>query len=244
MSTKYEVVKAALDRTVERYASVDLLRAGVQAIPLVGGAIDTVLSGRASRLQLARLDRFIAQLHARLSNVEAVEVDVSSDEFVDFIVTCLDRASRARTPEKSKRFADIVATQVSQARLWDEADMATRLLADLEDIHMNILRVALAAPPGTNPFAGIKVVALRSQATDMLLDGLSVSLMSELGSHYSIISLRLACSELTGRGLLHDEGVGRWDAPAMTYFVATDLAMWLAGWINSTTENQAEPFQP
>jgi hypothetical protein len=54
-----------------------------------------------------------------------------------------------------------------------------------------------------------------------------------------MISLRLACSELVARGLLHDEGVGRWDSTAMTYFIATDLAAWLANWGRPTAENVA-----
>jgi len=234
---KYETVKAAVNRTVERYASVDLLRAGVQAIPVIGGAVDTILSGRAARMQLARLDRFISQLQIRLSDVEAAKVNFDSDEFVDFMVTCIDKASRARTPEKSQRFANIVATQVSQARPWDEADMATRLLADLEDIHMSILKSALEAPTALNAFAGLKVVALKDHTAENFLDGLSAPLPTELSSQYSMISLRLACSELTARGLLHDEGVGRWSSVAMTYFTATDLAIWLAGWSRSEAEN-------
>jgi len=217
---------------------LQMLRVGVQSIPVIGGAIDTILSGRASRLQLARLERFIGQLDARLIHVEAVHVDLDCDEFVDFIVTCLDKASRARTPEKSQRFADIVVTQLCEGRPWDEADMATRLLADLEDIHMSILNAALAAPDGMQAFAGVKVVALKNHAGDSLLDSLSAPLLNELGSRYSIISLRLACSELTAKGLLHDEGVGGWNSAAMTYFVATDLAIWLAGWSRAANGNQ------
>jgi hypothetical protein len=231
MSTKYEAVKAAVDQAVERYVSVDTLRAAVQFVPVVGGAIDTILSGRGSRLQFARLERFIGQLHDRLLNVEAGSINLDGDDFVDFMITCLEKASRARTPEKSRRFAEIVATQVSEVRPWDEADMATRLLADLEDIHMGILGAALAAPEGMNAFAGVKVIALKTQAGETLLDGLSAPLLNELGNQYSLISVRLACSELVARGLLHDEGVGRWASVAMTYFVATDLATWLANWI-------------
>jgi hypothetical protein len=239
MTTRHEAVKEAVDRAVERYASADTLRVAVQVLPIVGGAIDTILSGRGSRLQLARLDRFIGQLHDRLLHVEAGSINVDSDDFVDFMITCLEKASRARTPEKSQRLAELVATQVSEVRPWDEADMATRLLADLEDIHMSILSVALAAPEGMNAFAGIKVVALKSHAGETLLDGLSAPLLNELGNRYSLISLRLACSELVARGLLHDEGVGRWDSIAMTYFVAADLATWLANWSHPTAENLA-----
>jgi hypothetical protein len=230
-------LKASIDRAVERYASADTLRVAVQLVPVIGGAIDTILSGRGSRLQLARLERFIAQLHERLRQVEIGNINVNNEDFVDFMITCLEKASRARTPEKSQRFAEIVATQVTEARPWDEADMAARLLGDLEDIHMSILSAALAAPEGMNAFAGVKVVALKSHLVETLLDGLSAPLLNELGSEYSLISLRLACSELVARGLLHDEGVGRWDSIAMTYFVATDLATWLANWARPTTRS-------
>jgi hypothetical protein len=237
MTTRYENAQAAVDQAVERYASSDTLRVAVQLVPVVGGAIDTILSGRGSRLQFTRLERFIGQLHDRLLHVEAGGINVDSDDFVDFMITCLEKASRARTPRKSQRFAEIVATQVLEARPWDEADMATRLLADLEDIHMSILSAALAAPEGINGFAGVKVVALKSHPGETLLDGLSAPLLNHLGNQYSLISLRLACSELVARGLLHDEGVGRWDSTTMTYFVATDLAAWLTNWTHPTAEN-------
>lgn len=239
MTTRYEAVKAAVDRAVEEYASADTLRVAVQMVPVVGGAIDTILAGRGSRLQFARLERFIGQLHERLLRVDACRIDIDSDDFVDFMITCLEKASRARTPEKSQRFAEIVATQVSEVRPWNEADMAMRLLADLEDIHMSILSAALAAPEGMNAFAGVKVVALKSRSGEALLDAFSAPLLNELGSRYSLISLRLACSELVARGLLRDEGVGRWDSTAMTYFAATDLATWLANWISPTVETLA-----
>lgn len=236
MNDKYLAIKASVDQAVERYSSTDTLRVAVQLVPVIGGAIDTILSGRGSRLQLVRLERFISQLHDRLVQVETGNINLDGEDFVDFMITCLEKASRARTPKKSQRFAEIVATQVAEARPWDEADMAARLLADLEDIHMSILSAALAAPEGMNAFAGVKVVALKSQPGETLLDGLLAPLLNELGNQYSLISLRLACSELVARGLLHDEGVGRWDSVAMTYFVATDLATWLSNWTRSTPE--------
>lgn len=215
---------------------MDILRAGAQLIPFVGGAIDTILSGRGSRLQLARLDRFIGQLHSRLLLVETIQVDLGSDEFFDFMITCLDKATRARTAEKSQRFAEIVATQLSAARPWADADMATRLLGDLEDIHLSILNAGLAAPVGTEAFSGMRVFALKTHPEQSLLDGLAAPLINELGSQYSVVALRMACSELTARGLLHDEGVGRWGSVAMTYFVATDLASWFADWLRISRE--------
>jgi len=234
MSQKLEQAKAAVDKAIERYAEHDVFRAGVQSIPYIGGPIDTLLSGRASRIQMKRLEQFVVDLRTRLERVEVIRADVSGDEFADFMLTAFERVWRARTTEKRERFADIVARQVIDAQGWDDAEMALRLIGDLEDIHIDVLCVALAALPATDAFAGIRVVALDVQPSEGIISNFSTSLVGALGTQYSSVALRLACSELTARGLLHDEGVGRWDSVAMTYFVATDLAEWVNDWLRQT----------
>lgn len=231
MSQKLEQARAAVDKAVERYAEHDVFRAGVQSIPYIGGPIDTLLSGRASRIQMKRLEQFVVDLRTRLERVELIRADVSGDEFADFMLTAFEKVWRARTTEKRERFADIVARQVIDAQRWDDAEMALRLVGDLEDIHIDVLCVALAASPATDAFAGIRIVALDVQPGEGIISNFSTSLVGILGTRYSSAALRLACSELTARGLLHDEGVSRWDSIAMTYFVATDLAEWLNDWL-------------
>jgi hypothetical protein len=76
--------------------------------------------------------------------------------------------------------------------------------------------------------------------TGDFIGNLSTSLVGILGGRYSTVALRLACSELTARGLLRDEGVGRWDAIAMNYFVSTDLATWLQNWLIGIVDNTSE----
>ena len=41
----------------------------------------------------------------------------------------------------------------------------------------------------------------------------------------------MVCAELVSRGLLYDEGIGRWDVKSMEYFTATKLAEWWLKWI-------------
>ena len=232
MTSRSERAIAAVDRVVERYSAVDTLRAGVQMIPYVGPVIDTILAGRASRMQLARLERFVGQLHDRLVVIENIRADLDCDEFVDFICTCLEKASRARTAAKSQRFAELVAVQVTQERAWDDADMATRLLSDLEDIHIDILRAALDVPPEGGPFDMSRVIKLAGQFDETLLAGISTPISNLLSGAYSANSLQLACAELTARGLLRDVGAGTWASVTLTYFSKTELTEWLANWVS------------
>ena len=231
MSQELKHAGTALDKLIERYSEHDVFRAGIQLIPYIGGPIDTILSGRASRMQMKRLEQFAIDLRIRLEQVEAIHADINGDEFADFILYTLEKIWRARTAEKRQRFADVVVRQVVQGKSWDDADMAVRLVSELEDIHISLLSVALAALPGTEVFAGKRIVALDVENGGAIVSNFSTSLIGKLGDQYSIIAMRMACSELVARGLLHDEGIGRWDTAAMTYFVATDLAAWLGEWL-------------
>lgn len=233
MTSQSDVATAAVDKIAERYTAVDTLRAGVQMIPYIGPVIDTILAGRASRIQLARLERFVSQLHDRLVDVEAIRADLDSDEFVDFICMCLEKASRARTAAKSRRFAELVAVQVMHARPWDDADMAARLLSDLDDIHIDIVRASLAVPPEGGPFDMNRVIKLASN--DQTLSA-AVPISNLLNGPYPANLLQLACAELTARGLLRDVGAGTWASVMLTYFSATELTRWLADWLSMQQE--------
>jgi hypothetical protein len=186
MNSRTEQVSAAVDKAVEKYSEHDVLRAGVQLIPYIGGPIDTILSGRASRMQMKRLEQFVLDLRSRLELVEFISADVQGEEFADFMLAALERVWRARTVEKRRRFADVVSRQVIEAHSWDDADMALRLVSELENIHIDVVNVALSATLSMGAFEGIKVVALDIEPADDLISNFSYSLMSRLGVSIAI----------------------------------------------------------
>jgi hypothetical protein len=235
MDSKIVKATAAIDKAAEKYLEHDVFRAGVQLIPYVGGPIDTILSGRASRIQMERLEQFVLELRSRLEAVEVIRAEVNGEEFADFMLSALEKVWRARTADKRSYFADVVARQVIEAHSWDEADMAVRLVAELESIHINVLSAVISAQ---RTVGGTNVVALDTEPEGSVIGAFAQSLTAMLAGRYSGVALRLACAELTARGLLQDDGVGRWDAKAMTYFVPTDLAVWFIRWLTQQDENK------
>jgi len=77
----------------------------------------------------------------------------------------------------------------------------------------------------------MKIVALDTDPAEGFLGNFSQSLKAKLDGRYSDVALRLTCSELIAIGLLHDAGVEKWNAQAMNFFIATDLAAWLSEWL-------------
>jgi hypothetical protein len=161
---------------------------------------------------------------------ESVPEIEPSEPLYDFVMKVFDHVVRSRSARKREAFAAIVATQVIEQKPWDEAEAATRLLADLSDLDVTVLTTAASAPICEAPFNGLRVVTLSAKA---LGGGVTVlrSVVSGAPEHL----LRLACSELVARGLLHDEGSGRLSVGAMEYFVVTELGHWFLAWLSDSS---------
>ncbi len=218
-------LKGALVKAGEKYRDRTSLRAAVQAIPYVGGPIDTLLSGHAGKIQEERFRSFMDDLDTRLRRLEGLGEVEGDERFFDFMLNVFDGVLRARSEEKRARFAQIVANQVQGGRDWEDADTAVRLLGDLSDIHAAILREASNAPLCGLPFENMRVISLAAQEIEPAAGNRPVMLFDAL-SDYSPLALKMACSELTARGLLHDEGIGRWSLGALQYLVPTELTSW------------------
>lgn len=223
----------AISKLQQKYADIVVLRASVQAIPYIGGPLDTLLSGRTAQIQLERVEKFTHDLADRLATVESSATNFNDEAFADLVLRTFEAVARTRSDQKRSRFAEIIAKQVAKSMLWEEPENAVRLLSDLEEIHIEIIATALNAPVSEGPFAKLRVISLAARPIDSDEKNSPVSLLTSFPS-YGTAALRMACAELVAKGLLHDEGIGRLGVGSMTYFVPTDLAEWFSGWVNQS----------
>lgn len=221
----------AISKLQQGYADIVSLRASVQAIPYIGGSLDTLLVGRATQIHLERVEKFASDLAHRLAAVESTAAKLNDEAFADLMLSTFEAVARTRSDQKRSRFAEIITNQLVKPMPWEEPENAVRLLSDLEDIHIEIIKVALGAPAAEGAFSGLRVISLDAEPIDSAKQNAPVSLLASF-PRYGAAALRMACAELTAKGILHDEGIGRYDMGAMKYFVPTDLAEWLSGWIS------------
>ena len=230
------------------YTDGFLLRAAVQLIPGIGGAMDTLLSGLGAKYQYEKLEHFIEELNERLQYIEELNPIEPTEPLYDLMMQVFSEVIKTRSEEKRKRFANLVANQIVYSRKWDEAETATRLLADLTDLHINLLLAALNAPECNGVFEGACIVMLTD---DEIKDARNASAklptnISPLFPEISIAVLEMTCSELIGKGLFRDDSIGRHGGfKAMTYMRATEMAQWLMDWIaepKTMLENNNDVF--
>lgn len=224
-------VEETMSKAVEKYHDTTILRAAIQAIPYVGGPIDTLLGGQGSKIQEQRLTHFLNEISSKIERLETKRDLVPSEELFDFVVSSFDSVIKARSEDKRKRFAEIFSKQIEKQENWEEAEAASRFLNDLSDLHILVLKEAVTTTPCSTPFTGLRIICFKSTPVGYDSQYPPKILVNELSS-YSELALKMACSELMSKGLLYDEGVGRWDTKAMEYLAPTELADWFIDWIS------------
>lgn len=221
-----ELIKSIAADASQMYSEDIFYRSLIQMVPILGGPLDTVLSGYSSKISQKRMVAFVEELSKRLESVEIRTEKLNDEAFVDLMTSTFEAVTRSRSQAKRASFAAIIAKQVSSPAEWEEPESAVRLLASLDELHIQVLVTALEADKVLEGgFSGKSIISLN---TGEKVIGVS---LPEKFSNYGIASLRMVCAELMSKGLLHDEAVGKLSGGAMVYFSATDLADWFIGWL-------------
>jgi len=236
MNKKKEKTKAGfITKASAIYTDKFLLRAKIQLIPGIGGALDTLLSGLGAKYQFERLEHLINEVYDQLKHIKNFNAIEPTEPLYDFMMGVFDQAIKSRSEKKRKRFANLVANQVVRNSQWDEAETACRLLGDLTEIHIQVLDIALKVEPCDDPYKGERVLTLydHHKLAKRKDAGKVPTNLSEYLPSLSNAATEMICSELMARGFLRDIGVGGFGGGTfMGYFAATETAQWLMDWIS------------
>ena len=189
---------------------------------------------------MERAEHFLTNLDEQmkaLKNPPKLKDIATSEELFDLVHYSLEQVTKTRSGEKRKRFATIVRRQIENAFEWKESESAARLLTVLSDADVEVLAAIASAAPCGKPFEGLRVAELEQErpVDDKIpRDTFQPLILTQALPRMSRVAIRLCCSDLLARGLLKDEGVGRWGGIAMRFFVTTEGAYWFLDWINES----------
>jgi hypothetical protein len=220
-----------------QYGDLTVIRAIIQAIPTVGGSLDTLLAAGGQKWKAERAEHFFSELNQQVRALAAppkLKDVATSEELHDLVHYSLEQVVKTRSSGKRRRFANIISRQLAEPVTWDEPEAAARLLSELSELDVHLLSVAATAPACGPPFDGLRVTELEQDPP--VVDDISRDTFKPVDICKAIPSatraaLRMSCAGLMARGLLKDEGVGRYGGVAMRFFVPTESASWFLGWI-------------
>jgi hypothetical protein len=129
--------------------------------------------------------------------------------------------------EKIDRFAKIISGHIIENSIWDETATALRTIANLEDIHIEILSNASLCYDHNNKQAKFYIETPDFPKPGMI-DGRSIepsiNILDKLNNR-SHAEVRMFCMELMSKGLIHNNGQGAFSKGPV--FTLTDAAFWL-----------------
>lgn len=135
-------VPSGVDQAMRWYERQPWLRAVVQAVPPVGGSLDTLLAWRGTALAQARFEEFVASVSARLGHLESASNRdrlLASEEFFELFATTVEAAVGSASSEKRARAAAFMAGTIRSAHLQDLSQQIADDLVALRDLHLRIL---------------------------------------------------------------------------------------------------------
>lgn len=137
-------LKDKLTEASQVYGDLTILRAGINAIPFVGGSLDVLLSSSGQKFIMRRIEYFITELQNELANLQENQINkdfFETEEGFDLIVKAFDSTSRTRQQEKLNLYARIVKSTLNVSKDFEEDDPEI-FLKIVEELSVKELRVA------------------------------------------------------------------------------------------------------
>lgn len=166
------------------------------------------------------------------------DIESLNENLYEAIGLAIQGVESSVTTEKIERFARIISGHIIENNSWDETATALRAISSLEDIHIQILSEASYHKSSEDQQARF-YISTPNFPTPGMIGGTAISpsvdILEKLdGRNHT--EVRMFCMELMSKGILHDNGQGRFDKGPV--FTLTEAAFWLLAKIEIISENK------
>jgi hypothetical protein len=137
-------IRESLTKASEIYSDQVIIRAGINAIPFVGGSIDVILSSLGQKFVIKRIEDFITELKSEVELLESQKINhdfLNSEEGFDLIVKSFNSASKTRQREKLRIYAKILKNALTSGKAYEE-DEPEIFLKIVEELSIKEFKVA------------------------------------------------------------------------------------------------------
>jgi len=137
-------IKRSLVKASKIYSDQTIIRAGINLIPFIGGALDVLLSSSGQNFVIRRLESFISELNNQISQLDENKINkdfLRTEEGFDLLIKSFESASKTRQIEKLKLYAKIIKGSLLSGKEYQEDDPELYLKI-VEELSVKELRVA------------------------------------------------------------------------------------------------------
>jgi hypothetical protein len=202
--------------------AVTIARSAFSAVPLVGGALNEIFFDHRSRIKQGRFEELVAGLEADLGRLDAEAIRegyLQTEEFSDLLESLVLRVIRTGDPAKRARLRHVLVSQMQAPSPASDQELFLDVVAEITEKELEILRAYGEAYD--RPRTDAEPIEQPKQG--VFREGWSYGLDEP--------EYRFHVQKLIARGLLYDDGVGRWSTGAMQLFEISDLGRAFLGYL-------------
>ena len=204
--------------------AVTAIRSAFSAVPFVGGALNEVFFDHRSRLKQERFEEFVGGLELDLGRLKDTAINhdyLKSEEFSDLLESLVRRVVQTADPQKRERMRRILVSQLQVPAPASDQELFLDVAAAISEKELEILRTYNEA---------FNRIRTESEPIDQPKRG-----AFREGWSYGVDepSYRHHVQKLIARGLMFDDGVGRWSTSAMEIFEISDLGRAFLSYISA-----------
>jgi hypothetical protein len=139
-------VEKGLQRASSTYLEMTAFRAAVAAIPVIGGPLDILLSGKAGEYQEQRFQMFLDFLTEDIETLDKKKIDkeyLSSEEFYSHFQLLAERVLREHSEDKIHLLAKALLGSITLNVASEMKDKYLSIIADLSEVDVKVLVMML-----------------------------------------------------------------------------------------------------
>lgn len=136
-----------VDKIAERYVEppfMDVVRGGINAIPIVGSALDNIVANRGYRLQTNKILELIKELQDSFEKLDESSINneyLTTDNFGYFVYDVFNKVAQERDLSKIKYFKNVFINGIAKDRKDDLVlEHALNILSNLSNAEIIVLK--------------------------------------------------------------------------------------------------------
>lgn len=200
--------------SIKQEVAISTVRAVIGVIPYVGPLLIEALFDCRSRIKQERANQFVEELKDAVQNLAESRIDYSflkTEEFSDHIEEVMAKVLQNRSAAKRNHYKNILIKGIKGHRPPDLSKVFLDILSEITDEEMLLLA---------------KFYELSNQQPDQpnpLSFKLNKERVEQLGYEYKDFSLWI--QSLLRKGVLYDDGPGKWGARPYELIRITELGI-------------------
>ncbi len=135
------------DKKANNYSENITLRALVQLIPNIGGALDTILYEKGSKWRQERIEYFIKYFEEKINELikennllsEKINKVINSEDFYDLFLKALKDSTSTKYKEKINYYANILINYVNKIQTPEDSEIMIEILSQQLNSEIYIL---------------------------------------------------------------------------------------------------------